>query len=315
MKKDFIKLNKLATVVMMATPVLSLLNGTTVFADTIVNPAGTGKDGTLTSARVIGENAQSMQVPSDSGTYTPGSAGASGTPGVGKSTGAIEFYAGSLSLDAVPNFDFGAHSLQEALDYNLFSATPVLTSDYKNSGADTSKENNLGYYRTLRVTDRTAGSAGWKVTAWATPFRQKNPASGGTPIDMHPTKITLKANDIDRQVLNPDSADPTDVSKYKYTYENAASAEDKPEDITDKEIKFSTTYPTTDDSTPPTGTTVNEIWEASGTVASTGVAKGKGTWAADFHDKTAAVLDLPLTEQKTIATFESVIHWSLESGV
>ena len=95
MKKDFIKLNKLATVVMMATPVLSLLNGTTVFADTIVNPAGTGKDGTLTSARVIGENAQSMQVPSDSGTYTPGSAGASGTPGVGKSTGAIEFYAGS----------------------------------------------------------------------------------------------------------------------------------------------------------------------------------------------------------------------------
>lgn len=314
MKKDFIKLNKLATVVMMATPVLSLLNGTTVFAaDPVVNPAGTGKDGTLTSGRVIDEATQNAAVNPASGTYTPGSAGASGTPGVGQSTGAIEFYAGSLSLDAVPNFDFGAHSLQEALEYNLFSAAPVLTSDYKNSG--TGKENDLGYYRTLRVTDRTAGSAGWKVTAWATPFRQKNPASGETPIDMHPTKITLTANDIDRQVLNPDSTDPTDVSKYKYTYENAASADDKPEDISSKVIEFSNTYPASSDSTAPTGTAVNTIWEANGTVASTGVAKGKGTWAADFHDKTAAVLDLPLTEQKTVATFESVIHWSLEAGV
>ncbi|BDR59577.1 WxL domain-containing protein [Xylocopilactobacillus apicola] len=293
MKRNFSKIGSLATVALMATPVLTAISGTTVFAAA----AGTGQNGNGTG-RVIAENSQSVNT----------SAIAAGTPAsaAGTSVAAVEFYAGDLSLDRVPQFDFGAHELQASVNYNLYSAAPVLGSDYEDVTSTDPKTSDLGLYRTLQVTDRTGGSKGWKITAWATPFKIDGDTTG---FQMNPTSISLKGADIelDRSKLVANSTKP---DGYAHVYQADGTAADAPGEITANAINFST-----DGTVANVTGGVQTIWEAQSGLNTNNVAYGKGTWAADFNKETAATLNLPLDQQTKIGIFKSTINWTLQAGV
>lgn len=293
MNKNIMKVGKLATAALIASPILSTIGGTNVFA---ANQAGKGSGNTGTA--VIPTESQSSAVAAT--VVGTGSA-------AGQSQAAIEFYAGQLSLDAVPNFDFGAHGLQDAAAYQLYSAAPVLTTDFKGVNNPTSpQDNNLSYYRVLQVTDKTASTSGWKVTAWAEPFQQQG--GGATAVKMTPTDITLATEKIDRKqaVHDPDQpADPTAmIDQYSDGTSDPHAPNKIPSSSTAVKIPFGASV-----STPAT------VWTATAGTGSDNVAYGKGTWAADFTEAGSATLNLPISEQTTIGTFVSTIHWSLQAGV
>ena len=299
MKINFSKIGRLSAVALMATPILTAFGGSSVFA---APAAGTGEGGNNSSGRVIANGSQSV---------TAGTIAQPGTPATATSLTAIEFYAGNLSLDRVPQFDFGTHQLQENSFYNLYSSAPILASDYTNiTDPRNSAANELNYYRVLQVTDKTGGTQGWTVTAWAEPFVQQ-----GGSVQMHPTDIRLNTTKIDRQVKN--IPDPSSSGQFLTTYEESPSTdEDRPGNIVADNLSKAGII----DFAPTTGSTpsnvdVNPIFGVGAGTTSTGIAKGKGTWAADFNDPSSATLNLPLSEQSTIGIFKSTIHWSLQAGV
>lgn len=304
MRKSFMKFGRLSAVALVSAPMLAAFSTTNVFA---VNKAGTGSSGTGTA--VISDSAQSVVVTSPGG----------GIPTTGTSLAAIEFLSGGLSLDRVPQFDFGARELQASVTYNFYSAAPVLAADYTNvSGADP-KTNNLGYYRMLQVTDKTAGSAGWHVTAWATPFKIDGDSSN---YKMRPTDISFNASSVSidrsKQTYHPAvPGTPGVPAYYATTYEVAGSAADAPNSVQNK-IQF--TDSATDAVSTNPGHEPLTIWSAaSGLTGSSenpaGVSKGKGTWAVDFGKADSATLNLPLDQQTKVGTYKSTITWTLESGV
>ncbi|BDR57293.1 WxL domain-containing protein [Xylocopilactobacillus apis] len=290
MKQNLLKVGKLSAVALMAAPILSAVSGTsTVFA---ANAAGTGQSGVGTG-RVIAADAQSVEVSNASGALTSGT-----------SKAAIEFYAGNLSLDRVPNFDFGVHELQQAAAYDLYGTAPVLSSAY--TGVATSgnaSASNLGYYRMLQVTDKTAGSSGWKVTAWGEPFQQQNVVGGGTAVTMKPTDITLNTTSVDRGNLVADTS-----GVFHTTYSSAAS-DDRPDSIASSKIIFA------EHVGDPQPSSTEVVWKVGNGLTAAGIAKGKGTWAADFNAADSATLNLPLDQQTTIGVFQSTLHWTLQAGV
>ncbi|MCD2256943.1 WxL domain-containing protein [Agrilactobacillus fermenti] len=220
-------------------------------------------------------------------TNTPDANDHKNDKGTGWSTAGIGFAPGNLTLNQVPNFDFGKaftiHSGQ--IDFNMQTDAKPLT-------------------RSLVVTDQRSDKGGpWVITAQLEDFKKLDN-------DNKQTSTTMGSTDATHATLTlTGSADNTGKGAYLVPglwNENAAAG---------------TTKYTTD----PNGDARTNKPEQLGTIALAANANkatnlwqanadnGSGTWGLDFSKATSATLNVPDSLQKQ-GDWTAKINWTLQNG-
>lgn len=135
----------------------------------------------LLSTMVLG----SIAVPSianaaDDGKTPTGVEATTDTPATAKTTGEFEVKAGKLTLDAAPDYNFGAHDIMDIIKDN--ASLEQVDNTVKNQGTD-DHTTNKGLATTtnkLQVTDYRGAGSIWDLKAQITPFANTSKENAGT---------------------------------------------------------------------------------------------------------------------------------------
>ncbi len=207
-------------------------------------------------------------------------AATSDVPATGKSKVGIGFSGGDLTLDYVPNLDFGMHKALTGDTYNLAqkAADP--------SDGDNTSGGVVG--RNLIVTDARgkAAATGWTVQAQLGAFT--NDGTGSTNLLTNATVTINKTNPI-----------------------KAGTLYIRP-DLTDKPDGFLYGRNSGDDAG-PVANTGNITLDASGAAAdvmTATIGNGLLTWGMDFQETTSAEIYVPIASQD-VQTYIAPMTWTL----
>lgn len=235
----------------------------------------------------------------DGGTVAGGSA-TSTTPATGSGDIGVGFLGGSLTLNQVPDFDFGYHTIGTAASYQLLNsgATPA-PGNSKDKGAT------LG--RQLVVTDQRSNRPSWNVTVGVLDvLTDTDPTAAGVlsgaTLTMKPTKITYGAWS---PTIGTDGK--PDNTKFGGYYFNSGAATGATTGIAASEITAENPLKLDVPSTDPENAAQPIFGMKAANTAD------PGTYALDFTDPATATISVPLAKQKT-GTFKGKLVWTLTTA-
>lgn len=258
---------------------------------------------------------------------SPQTASGTGTTGVG-------FVGGGLTLNQVPNFDFGVHTIGTSETFPLISVDSGYRPQLLSAGATSA---NAGV-RSLAVTDarqQMGKTTGYQVVLQLGPLQQATVNSQGQFLDItnQPTTDASKTQyrtdvagniytlagatlQLSAAAANPDAnwnqfvSDTLDFNNkaalYPAYYRGASS-----NGIVQPGAMYTTTSRLAAQDAPTAGgVTISAGTGNAKVVLNAGLGKGFGTWAYDYTATSSATLKIPLTSQQ-VGSWVSQLTWVL----